>query len=187
MFYFLMCRTADNSDEALMARFRKTGAEADITPLITRYLQRLYGFAVSMLQDRAEAEDAVQECFIRVIHKRGSFKPSMRFSPWIYAILRNICIDALRHKKRAAAFAETVPEGAAVTLPDPVEDRQALDRAREAISRLEEPDRGIILHRIFGELDFADIAAIYKMSADAVKKRVYRALKAVREELKAYL
>lgn len=89
---------AGESDEALIVSVARADREA-FALLFDRHGDRAYGFA-SRLLNRAEAEDAVQDAFLRIWTDAGRWQADRgRFAPWFYRILYNLCIDRLRRKQ----------------------------------------------------------------------------------------
>ncbi|HSS64436.1 MAG TPA: RNA polymerase sigma factor, partial [Gammaproteobacteria bacterium] len=73
---------------------------------IKPYLQRLYGYAVSLTRDRDQAEDLVQECALRAITARNTPRDEHAYRAWLFRILRNLFLDRVRHEKVAESAAE---------------------------------------------------------------------------------
>ena len=177
---------ATPSDEQLMTRFRASGEPAAFEELVRRYTPRAFRTAFAVLRASADAEDAVQECFLRVIHRRATYCPGMPFSVWFFTVLRNLCRDEMRRTVRAAGR-PTPP------LPrEPVADTSSLaERAEEgaaalaAFERLGEPEREVLALRIHDQLRFAEIAEICGISEEAAKKRAQRALDRLRRDVAA--
>lgn len=169
------------SDETLMGRFADTGCESDFTPLFRKFFPKLSKTAFFILRSTREAEDAVQECFLRVIQARKSYRVAAPFAPWIFTILRNTCIDALRRRRHA---------GEPLNLHDieaPVdrspETTELMEKYRKEVKTLDEIDQMILSLRFHNLLDYKEIATIVGLSHEATKKRAYRAVSDLRERL----
>ena len=85
----------ERSDEELMALFQEGDAGA-FTILVRRYKDDLTNFAFRFVGDRAEAEDLVQETFVRVFRKKGLYTGVAKFSTWLYTIASNLAKSRLR-------------------------------------------------------------------------------------------
>ena len=85
------------SDEKLFEEFRKGSAEG-FEELLNRYKGPLYTVILKRVRDPALAEDIFQETFKRVIEHADMFKRGKKFSPWVYRIAFNLCVDM--HRKR---------------------------------------------------------------------------------------
>ncbi len=90
---------AEIPDDELMVRFRDGDASA-LGSLYDRYANELFGLCVNLLGDRTEAEDALQEVFLRVIDSVHRFETRNRFRSWIFTVCRRICLDRIRALER---------------------------------------------------------------------------------------
>lgn len=169
-------KTGETTDNGLMLRIQTDLNEAALEVLVCRYSDKALAVATQILSDRVEAEDAVQEAFLRVIHKRHLFKPGKDFSAWFYTILRNVCLDILRkHKKEASLFKNVAqPEAVAPQHSDFGETLATL------CACLNESEKSVLLLRVVHELRFSEIAAALGLSEEAAKKQAQRALRKLR-------
>ena len=174
---------ADFSDEKFMEQFAASGREADFIPLFRRYFARLFRTARFLLRSSAEAEDAAQECFLRILHARKDYRTGSAFAPWIFTILRNICIDKIRQK--SAHEHHSIHEMAELSTPPStsLETRELLSRFQEGLEKMEETERIIISLRIHNGFGYREIAEVVGISEEAVKKRAYRALAELRKDI----
>jgi RNA polymerase sigma-70 factor (ECF subfamily) len=152
----------------------RTGDTAAFDELVTRYQVRLFRFAYRMLQDRGEAEDAVQETFVRAFRALQTYRPDGFFSSWIYRIALNECRRRLRGRR------PTVPLEAADRAgqsPDPqlavmTGERNRL--LREAVDALPEHYRLVMMFFYFEEMSVDQISRTLSVSVSAVKVRLHR-------------
>jgi RNA polymerase sigma-70 factor (ECF subfamily) len=93
-----MEQPTEQSDEQLIEHYRQ-GDEAALTVLIERHFNSIYSYVFRFVKTTAEAEDVVQEVFIKVWRQIGRFKPGTGLRPWLFRIARNTAIDHLRKKK----------------------------------------------------------------------------------------
>jgi RNA polymerase sigma-70 factor, ECF subfamily len=166
------------TDETLMGRFRENGDPAAFQELITRNTRRFFRFAYSLLRQTRDAEDAVQECFLKILQARRKYKPGMRFSTWAFTILHHHCIDLIRGRKPSMSV-ELMGDAASLAeqeLRHPVESAQERKFVLDALEALEEQERRAVVLRFYGELGFQEIAELLEITEDAAKKRVYRGL-----------
>jgi RNA polymerase sigma-70 factor, ECF subfamily len=175
------------NDEELMALFTRGCDETAFKTLVSRHTTRMYRIACAMLRSTRDAEDAVQECFMRIVRMRNAFKQGTHFAPWAYTILRNFCIDGIR--KRQGRYFETLePE----TLPSPdhaglpAEEAEKNEAIRKALNAFPDIEQSAVMLRIYGELDFNNIAESCNISPDAAKKRFYRALEELKKSLSLF-
>lgn len=166
------------SDEELMRRFRGSLEEAPLHEIVRRYRGPGVALAEGRLGNRAAAEDAVQESFIRVVRERERYDASRPFAPWFFAILRNVCTDQQRKDARyRERLAELEAEG-----PRPAPSARAGD-VLEAMAALSHGEREVLALRLLDGLPFREIAERLGCSEDAAKKRAQRALRALRERV----
>ncbi|MHC5053275.1 MAG: RNA polymerase sigma factor [Planctomycetota bacterium] len=169
-----------------MTRFRSSPEPEAFEELARRYAATAYRTARAILGPNADAEDAVQECFLRVIRRRATYRPGMRFSVWFLTVLRNICRDEIRRAGRAARQPLPAPERAPAADASTLAERGEQARgARAAFDRLAEDEREILALRIHEGLKFAEIAAVCGISEEAAKKRAQRALDRLRRDVAA--
>ncbi|MHC4247591.1 MAG: RNA polymerase sigma factor [Planctomycetota bacterium] len=174
------------SDEELMTHFRASAEGAAFEELVRRYTPRAYRTAFSILGRGADAEDAVQECFLRVVRRRATYRPGMPFAVWFFTVLRNLCRDEMRRTVRAADRPPPAPaREPAADAPSLAERAEEGAAALAAFERLAEREREVLALRIHDGLKFAEIAAICGISEEAAKKRAQRALDRLRRDVAA--
>jgi RNA polymerase sigma-70 factor (ECF subfamily) len=135
--------------------------------------------ARQILSDRALAEDAVQESFLRVIRKRHQYIPASPFSCWFYTIVRNVCVDMLRKCTREKATIKAIAGRRRSDTP-----RADSPQIPELLSVLNKSDRDVLALRIVHGLGFRDVAAALGISEEAAKKRAQRALRRLRNKIR---
>lgn len=162
--------------------------------IVELYKDQVYQICFRMLWDRHEAEDAAQEAFIKAFINIHSYDPKRKFVTWLYRIATNLCIDRIRKKKPDyhldAEIAGT--EGlnmysqisSAENLPEKeVENLELQGTIQEAILKLPEKYRSVIVLKYIEELQLQEIADILDLPLGTVKTRVHRG----RETLRKYL
>jgi RNA polymerase sigma-70 factor (ECF subfamily) len=111
----------------------------------------------------------------------------MPFSPWLFSILRNICIDIIRSKKRKGQeIQEAIVIDTQSDIALDIEKKEVLCRALQELTKLPQIDREVLSLRIQGSLKFSEIAEICGISEDAAKKRAYRGLETLRKSLSLF-
>jgi RNA polymerase sigma-70 factor, ECF subfamily len=155
-------------------------AEAAFEELYRRSRDDVFAYVVSLLRDRATAEDVTALAFERAYRRRASFnaKRGTRRA-WLFGIARNAALDELRRRRRVSALAaepvgDAVPpeEGADVTLR-----RAAL---RSAIASLEPRERELVALKFFAGLANSEIAAVIGTSETNAGTRVHRVIQKLR-------
>lgn len=163
--------------EALMERFKISLDETAFEQLVLDYAYPASSVAHQILGDRALAEDAVQETFIRIIDKRNHYVASGSFSRWFYAILRNICIDLLRKRKRDREFTKRLSS----EINHIAQNKLPSDHA-SLLNILPSRDKSVLELRIVHSMSFKEIAAALNITEEAAKKRAQRGLRKLREK-----
>jgi RNA polymerase sigma-70 factor (ECF subfamily) len=160
-------------EDRLAVRCR-SGDSVAFDELVERYQLRLFRFAYRLLRDRAEAEDAVQETFVRAYRALNAYSPDGFFSSWIYRIALNECRRRMRGYRPTVAIELAPP---ARNLPDPQQSILARERhrfVREALDTLPEHYRLVMVLFYFEELSVEEIAHTLGISVSAVKVRLHR-------------
>lgn len=162
-----------DSEDRLAIRCR-TGDRAAFDEIVSRYQLRLFRFAFRLLGDRSEAEDAVQETFVRVYKAIPAYRPDGYFSSWVYRIALNEC------RRRHRAHRVTVPlEAVQQTAdgPDPEQSLVTSERNRQlrrAVDALPEHYRIVMVLFYFEEMSVDQISRTIDVSVSAVKVRLHR-------------
>jgi RNA polymerase sigma-70 factor (ECF subfamily) len=175
------------SDEELMRRFR-AGDGGAFPILVQRHRARVFAFVLRLTQDRARAEDVLQETWLRVVRGASAWQPAARFTTWMYTIARNVWLDgARRDRHRAAEPLAEEPADAGSAWNDPergagsAELRPLLEAA---IAALPEEQREVFLLRELVGVPFAEIARVTGAPEPTVKSRMRYALEALRAHLR---
>ena len=159
-----------------MCAFGRRGDEAAFEALVERYAAKGLGVARRLLENAVQAEDAVQETFLRVIRARRRYDPCRAFSTWFFTILRNVCIDMLRFRARHLHVMREIAENAAHSPAD----QAVVAESPQLLSRLPKGERDVLFLRIVHDLQFRQIAAALGISTEAAKKRAQRGLRRLR-------
>lgn len=173
------------SDRELMASVQ-AGDFARLGELFERHQGKLFNFFLKLARHRATAEDLVQEVFVRMLKYRHTYRPEAEFSPWMFTLARNAATDLYRARPKELPADPEAPEPAA-DLPHPIEGLEKAEqvrRLRAALARLAPEKRELLVFARFSELRYEEIAEILGVSLGAVKVRVHRALKDLKQ---AYL
>lgn len=153
--------------------------------LYERHRTELFTFFVRLTGDRPFSEDLVQESFLRMLKSRETFEPAHRFAAWMFQIGRNVHIDALRKRKRLQSAhlsdaADKIPTDALG--PDQISHlKERAESLQSALAELPLALREPLILSRFEDLKYEEIAAILECGVGAVKMRVHRALKALRD------
>ena len=164
------------SDEQLLALFRAGNDEAFRT-LHDRYRQRLFAYVRQMLSagSRQDAEDVLQDVFVRAYGALRNDNREMNVRAWLYRVAHNRCID---HLRRPVPPAAEVFEVSRKPLHDPVEEAQRRDDLRRLVrdvANLPEQQRSALLMREIDGMTYADLAVALDVTVPAVKSLLVRA------------
>lgn len=158
------------SDEDLMGRFQEED-ESAFVELYDRYNRRIYAYCVKMLKDRVLAEDLFQEVFIRVSRKRKHFQGG-NFSGWLFAIARNLCLNAIRDNVRHTSLDDIESMMAA---PEQELYNETGEILRSAIEQLPADMKEALVLRVYSGFSYKEIADITEAKLATVKVRIHRA------------
>ena len=166
-------------------------ADADFRQDALGHLDALYNFALYLSRKPAEADDLVQETYLRAFRFQDRFQPGTHLRAWLFQILRNTFLTFYRLRERESALSEDgVPEGEAPMFHDaPSRDSESagahmdLDRA---LTRLPEEFKTPLLLAEVEGLALEDVARIMDCPVGTVKSRIFRAKERLRGFLKDY-
>jgi RNA polymerase sigma-70 factor (ECF subfamily) len=165
-------------DEDVMLQVRNGEVEM-LGVLFDRYQAPLFNFYSKMTQDRTVSEDLVQEVFLRILRYRQTYRPGTTFRTWMYQIARNTRFDQVR-KVRPESTLASEPI-APFSLSDSAQHQQEAALLQRALMHLPEDKREILILSRFQELQYDEIARLLGCEVGAVKVRVHRALRQLRE------
>ncbi len=175
--------TEKNIDYTLMRAIQK-GDMVAFNSMVDRYKNRLLNVIGRMLSSTEEAEDIVQETFVRVYQHRQSFNFKHCFSTWIYTIALNLARNELRKRKKFKFFEISEMQGNekefAVDAKIPSRLPQVLDKA---IRGLPEKYRIAFILRDVEEMPYEEVAKVLGVPLGTVKSRVNRARLMLRDKL----
>ena len=157
------------------------------------YRDRVYALCCHMAGNADDAEDLTQEIFIQAFRSIGSFRAESAFGTWLYRIASNRCVSEARKRRPRFRSVEEMAEHNAAPLargPNPEEQlvrKELVKRAEEAIASLPESQRLLFVLGTQMGMKYRDIGEIVDISEDAVKVRIHRARKRVRDALKPHM
>lgn len=155
---------------------------SEFEELVRRHHQDVIGLCLSILGDRSAAEDAAQDAFVKAYSNYEEFRGDAAFKTWIHRIATNVCLDALRKRKRRA---EAPLEAAESRLEKDVP-FEAADLADRLLSALPEEQRVAVVLRETQGLSYEEIAEAMGTTLDSVKARLRRARETLEEKLRHF-
>lgn len=167
------------SDEQLIER-AKCADHAAYTAIVDRYKDSAYRLALQVLRNPPDAEDALQEAFIKAYVYLDSYAPRYRFYTWFSTIVRNV---ALSHLKARDWLITPLSDELVLPVRTVVDESPELaalaasraDIVRQAVSELPERYRRVLVLRYWHDLTYEEIAAVTQQSLGAVKTQLHRA------------
>lgn len=180
------------SDEKLIARFQQGDVQA-FDVLVRRYKDQLLNYVFRFVGNRVDAEDIVQETFLRVYKNKHYYKEIAKFSTWVYTIAGNLAKTELRRRKRRRIFSVSnfVNEERDYDIPDIDNNpEQEVDGAitdniiQRAIDKLPPKFKEVILLRDVQGFAYEEISQILSIPLGTVKSRVNRGRLKLQEDLK---
>ena len=160
----------------------REGELEKLAPLFERHHVMLYNHYIRMTRDRHLSEDLVQEVFFRILKYRHTYRGEGQFTTWMFHIARNVRIDYARRHVREAPF-----DGEVHDCPDDpplresAEFKQHVSLLEDALAKLPEEKREILLMSRYQDLKYSAISEILGCSVEAVKVRVHRAMNDLRK------
>jgi RNA polymerase sigma-70 factor (ECF subfamily) len=166
--------------------------------IVKKYEKMIYNLAMTKLQNKENAQDISQECFLRAYKMLRSYRTDSAFSTWIYRICQNLIYDHYRKNKKIKTVSLSGPgfgadSGSGIKEPDiadpsgePSEQiirNEKIEKIRGIINSLPDDLRDIIILRDFQNLSYVNISEILDIEIGTVKSRLNRA----REKLKNYI
>lgn len=177
-------RDVASNEDLQLAEDCRSGNLAAYEKLYEAHSARLKSIAVNMLGNITDAEDAVQEAFLKVYRGIGGFRGQSSFSTWIYRILLNCCYDAQRRKRREPEpspperEAERPPE-----IPGPASDHSLRLALEACLARLNPKYRAVFLLFEVEGLTHSEIAAVLNVSEASSKNLLFEAKQQLRRLL----
>ncbi len=175
----------------LLERIREGDREAFRT-VVRLYQQRVFVTAFSILRDKEDALDAVQETFLRLHQKCALYRPGHNFQGWLLQIARHVSIDYYRkHRQKRKEWETSQPlEEIPVSVADRAGDSRDSD-LRSAFSRcvdrLASKQKTVFMMRHYNELQFNEISAALRISTGTAKSLHFKAVQNLRKWLIPYL
>ncbi len=183
-----------NSEQALIEKC-KQGDVASFERLIQQYQVYAYNIALRMLKHEEDAKDVTQDALVKVFKNISQYTGDAQFSTWLYRVVMNTCKDYLRKKKatnvvsidaqtdEANAILNTLADETAYQPENQLERKMVKEKIEEALDRLPEHSKTVIILRDIQGLSYEEISVIESCSVGTVKSRINRGRKYLRELL----
>lgn len=182
--------------DALITRAQQHDTAA-LDALVDAYSPRLYGFLYRLTSRRHDAEDLVQEVFVRLVRTIGGYQHNGKFEAWLFRIAANLARDRVRKITRTPASTSLdspaadggpgpddwmpTETGSAALPGNRLEQAEVSDSLQAALAKLPPAEREVIMLRHYSDLSFAEIADLMGTPLGTALARSHRALQKLRE------
>jgi len=187
-------------DAALVQRTQR-GDMAAFGQLVSKYQDKVFNTCWRICGNLEDARDLTQEAFLRALESMGSFQRKAGFYTWVFRIAVNLAISHRRSRKRSAHVSLDSAEGSSSgtqaqalvariadpsdSAPDgPMRLSETQQLVLEALNRLDDEHRAVVVLRDIEAFDYREIAEILDLPTGTVKSRLHRARMALREYLR---
>jgi RNA polymerase sigma-70 factor (ECF subfamily) len=177
---------ADHSQ--LFLEYRENGDISSFERIMDVYNTPLFNYLYHLLRSREEAEDALQEVWIKVIRQKHTYKDQGKFSSWLYRIARNFCLDQFRKKssrtddneivedKDGLSYLDLVPADSPTPYENTVEE-ELLSNVEREVAKMPALIREVYILRAVEGFPFKEIAQIQNAPLGTVLSRMHQAVK----------
>jgi RNA polymerase sigma-70 factor, ECF subfamily len=168
----------------------KSGNQNALGELLGRYQSMLFGYLLKMTRNKADAEDLFQETCLKVIKGMNNYQEQQYFKSYLFKVAVNLCIDSSRRRKtRKSTVVEDNPDMTieqtagtdASWLPDSILEKEQIQEVlTQAVDRLPDSQREVVLLRLETGMTFQQIADLRGEPIGTILPRMHRATKAIR-------
>lgn len=185
--------------EALLIADLCEGDETALAPLVEKYKRMVYRLAMQITKNHADADDVMQETFIKVYRSIRTFRKDAAFETWLYRIAVNEALNFVKRRERqrestletaSEADYEAITRYRAQVANDPhvhAEKAELRHHVTEAVNSLSLKHRTVVILHEFEGLTHAEIASILNCSEGTIRSRLHYARKKLRTLLKSYV
>jgi RNA polymerase sigma-70 factor (ECF subfamily) len=172
------------SDQEIIDSVKK-GNTSDYSIIVNRYKNKAFSMLKRMLKDEFDAEEILQDCFLKAYNSLGSFKGESKFSTWFYRIVYNSALTKLSSQKRKIesemSSVEEHFELVSSYNSDEIEKKDLKDLIQETINKLPERYSTIITLFYLNEMSIEEISEVMQISVSNVKVMLHRSRNALRD------
>jgi RNA polymerase sigma-70 factor (ECF subfamily) len=182
----------EQSDEDIMLDYQ-AGNQAAVEELFKRYKTRIFNFCLSLLSNRADAEESAAEVFLALVSQHNAFDARVKFSTWLYTIARNKSVDRLRKRKNLVSMWFSSSENGeasqfdiadvTITTDEKILKKEAIAYMRLAIRKLPLEQKEALVLKQYHGLSYDDISGVMDCSVEKVKILIFRAKQQLRVAL----
>ena len=185
-----------HNDDKDLIRAALAGKSASWQKLVRRHERRVYNHCLRLTGSDADALDLMQEVFLGVYRSLNTFRGDSKFSTWLFRIVHNKSVDAIR-RRRSYRFLENSPDDESASEIDQFPDEEAVEpyaalsltqtnaRVLRHLDRLSYEQRLIVEMKVYQGMTFEEIGQVVRVSENTSKTRYYSALKKLKNLLEA--
>ena len=170
-------------EKELISRLKEKDSEA-FTEMVNRYGRRLFNTAALMMKNSEDSIDLYQETLCRALENVHKFQSNSSLYTWLYRIMSNINYDHLRkkytvqkHMHKLFTFQDEPVENAVI---ESLDNNKSMILVRKILKKLSLEQREAVILRFYEDLKLSEIAELQNVSIEAVKSRLYKAVKKIR-------
>jgi len=169
-----------DADEQHLLHQAKQGDRQAFGRLVDRNMKRTYSVALRLVNDRHLAEEVVQEAFVKAYQAIGSFRGDSEFTTWLYRIVVNLSLNAMKANKRTHMPLDSVLSASLTPVQEPSEDSLRTDLIRKALTDLPALQQQVVVLRHLEGHSTREVSKILQCSEGTVKTHLFRGLKKLR-------
>jgi RNA polymerase sigma-70 factor, ECF subfamily len=180
-------QVSETSDEARLVASARVGESGALATIFERYSQRVYRHAFFLSGDADEADDIVQETFLRAYRAIARFRSDSSLTTWLLRIATHLCHD--RQRRRRSHPEIPLPPDMVGVHPDPatqVERTELVNRLFRVLHGMPIADRRVLVLHLIEEFDYGQMGEVLGCSRESAKMRTLRALHRFRERVDSY-
>jgi RNA polymerase sigma-70 factor (ECF subfamily) len=165
----------------------REGDHSAFRAIVQAHSRDVFRLAFRITRNEEDAEDAVQETFLRAFRKIDGFEARANFGTWLYRVTANTAIDVLRRRRRvadrSAPLLEDAPIGTSPSQESVVFQGQVRERVETALAGLSDLERTAFVLRHFEDMSLAEVSESLDTTVSAVKQALFRAVRKLRKRL----
>lgn len=169
--------------DATLLKGLQTGDETAIHEMVRTYHRELFVFAVRYLRSEADAEEVVQDAFIRAFKHGPKFRGDCSVKSWLYRITTNLCLNHIRKLKREHVTDEPPEVSQQATGLQDLLDAERLEILRDTVESLPPKQRMVLQMRVYEDLSLKEIAERLDAPLGTVKANLFHATKNLKKQL----
>jgi RNA polymerase sigma-70 factor (ECF subfamily) len=169
------------TERQMLERVRRGDREA-YQGIVQRYMQTAYYIALGFVRNPQDALDVSQDAFVRAFRKIKQYDPEKRFFPWFYRLLKNLCLDHIKKRRRLAE----VPLEDVLVYREDKDNRELKEILWKGIEQLPFEQREVIILRYFQQCSYQEIAEVTGKPMGTVMSSLFYAKKKLKDILKKY-